>query len=124
MALFGEGTKGNDKSLMLELAKAQVKNELYEEQIANLNKQVDRLQEALVAATAPRAYEQIQMDKVEPNVPDPRREQKEIEDRVLKDYLESVEGPTFKDADDLVASLGAMIGINPGTDSLHSNSES
>ena len=121
---FLDGKKGEERSLMMELAKAQVKNELYEEQISNLNAQVNRLQEALVAATAPRAYEQIQMDKIEPNVPDPKREQKEIEDRVLKDYMEAVEGPTFKDADDLVSSLGALIGINPGTDSLHSNSES
>ena len=123
MALF-DGKKGEEKSMMLELARAQVKNELYEEQIVGLNKQIDRLQEALVAATAPRAYEQIQMDKIEPVVSDPKREQKEIEDRVLKDYMEAVEGPTFKDADDLVSSLGALIGINPGVDSLHSNSES
>ena len=123
MALF-DSKKGEDKNLTLELAKAQVKNELYEERIAELTAQVDRLQEALVAATAPRAYEQIQLDKAEPTPVDPEREKKKEEDRLFKEYLEQVEGPTFKDADDLIASLGALIGINPGQDSLHSNSES
>lgn len=121
---FLDGKKSEDKSLMMELAKAQVKNELYEEQILNLNKQVERLQEALVASVAPRAYDQIQIDKTEPATVDPKREVREIEDRVLKDYMEAVEGPTFKDADDLIASLGALIGVNHGNDSLHSNSES
>ena len=121
---FDWGKKGDEKSLMLELAKAQVKCELYEEQIVNLNKQVERLQEALVASVAPRAYDQIQMDKSEPSEPDTKRAQRDEEDRVLKEYMEAVEGPTFKDADDLVASLSALIGVNPGKDSLHSNSES
>lgn len=121
---FLDGKKGPERELLLELAKAQVKCELYEEQIANLNKQVERLQEALVASVAPRAYDQIQMDKVDTTEPDPKRAIKEEEDRVLKEYMEAVEGPTFKDADDLISSLGALIGVNPGRDSLHSNSES
>jgi hypothetical protein len=124
MAFDWGSKKGDEKSLMLELAKAQVKCELYEEMISNLNKQVERLQEALVASVAPRAYDQIQMDKVDTTDPDPKRAIKEEEDRVLKEYMEAVEGPTFKDADDLVSSLGALIGVNPGRDSLHSNSES
>lgn len=121
MAMFG---KGDTKDALMELAKAQVKCELYEEMITNLNKQVERLQEALVASVAPRAYDQIQMDKADTTEPDPKRAIKEEEDRVLKEYMEAVEGPTFKDADDLVSSLGALIGVNPGRDSLHSNSES
>lgn len=124
MAFDWGSKKGDEKSLMLELAKAQVKCELYEEQIVNLNKQVERLQEALVASVAPRAYDQIQMDKAEPSATDPKRAQKEEEDRVLKEYMEAVEGPTFKDADDLISSLGALIGVNPGSDSIHGNSES
>lgn len=122
MGLFDK--KGEDKNLLLELAKAQAKVELYEEQVRALNAQIDRLQEALVAATAPKAYDQMQIAKAEPMVPDPKREQREEEDRVLKEYLEAVEGPTFKDADDLVSSLGQLIGVNPGAESLHANSES
>ena len=122
MALFEK--RGESKDLTRDLAKAEAKVEIYEDMIAKLEQQVDRLQEALVAATAPRAYEQIQMDKAEPPKPDPKKDQKEEEDRVLKEYLEQVEGPTFRDADDLISSLGALIGINPGQDSLHSNNES
>ena len=122
MGLFDK--KGEDKNLILELAKAQAKVELYEEQVKVLNAQIDRLQEALVAATAPKAYDQMQIAKVDSSVPDPKREQREEENRVLREYLEAVEGPTFKDADDLVSSLGQLIGVNPGAESLHANSES
>ena len=122
--MFKKGVKEVGVNLELELAKAQVKNEIYEAQILELNAQVCRLQEALVAASAPKAYDQMLMARQEPPKPDPDRERKEEEERLFKQHLENIEGPTFKDADDLVSTLGALIGINAGSDSIHSNSES
>jgi multidrug resistance efflux pump len=116
------------KDFTIELARAQAQNEIYKEQIDKLEAQVERLQEALVAATAPRAYEQIQRDKLDAIPADPeiirQNKEREMENRLFRAHLETVEGPTFKDADDLIASLGRMIGVNPSATSTHSNDES
>lgn len=121
MAIFGKGDANN---LTLELAKAQVKNELYEERIGKLEAQIERLQEALVAATAPRAYEQILIDKAEPEVPSPEKLRKEEENLLFMKHMQNIEAPTFRDADDMIAALSGMIGVNAGSDSIHSNNES
>lgn len=112
----------------VELARAQAQNEIYKEQIVKLESQIDRLQEALVAATAPKAYDQIQRDKLDSIPPDPevvrQNREREMENRLFRAHLETVEGPTFVDADDMIASLGKMIGVNPSATSTHANNES
>lgn len=123
MAIFGKGEL-KQANLTLELAKAQVKNELYESMIVKFEAQIERLQEALVAATSPKAYEQILADKVEPSKPDPMKEQKAQEDELFRRHLENLEAPTFRDADDLISSLSGMIGVQTGADSMHGNQES
>lgn len=120
MAMFG---KGENPNLTLELAKAQIKNELYEDRIAKLEAQIDRLQEALVAATAPKAYEQILIDKSEPENKI-EKSRKEEENELFIKHMENLESPTFRDADDMIAALSGMIGVNAGSDSIHSNNES
>jgi hypothetical protein len=125
MALFNKDT-GRDAAV--ELARAEAKCEFYKEQVIKLELQVDRLQEALVAATAPRAYEQLQRDKIEATPADPetirQNKERETENRLFRAHLETVEGPTFQDADDLIASLGRMIGVKSGAESTHANDES
>jgi len=112
----------------LEFAKAIVKVELLQEENDRLRAQVDRLQEALVAATAPKAYDSMQRDKANQLelTPTPAQEkaqqERTEEQRFLKDYLENMEKPVFEDADDLVSSLGKLIGIAQA-EPIHSNSE-
>lgn len=112
----------------LEHAKVVVKAELLQEENDRLRAQIDRLQEALVAATAPKAYDAMQRDKMNQLelTPTPAqikdRQERTEEQQFLKDYLENMEKPTFEDADDLVSSLGKLIGIAQA-DPIHSNSE-
>jgi len=112
----------------MEFAKAVVKAELLQEENDRLRAQVDRLQEALVAATAPKAYDSMQRDKANQLelTPTPAQEkaqqERTEEQQFLKDYLENMEKPVFEDADDLIGSLGKLIGVsNP--EPMHSNSE-
>jgi hypothetical protein len=123
---WGKGDTGKDAAV--ELARAEAKCEFYKEQIVKLESQVEKLQEALVAATAPRAYEQLQRDKMEAIPADPetirQNKERETENRLFRAHLETVEGPTFQDADDLIASLGRMIGVKAGAESTHANDES
>jgi hypothetical protein len=117
-----------EKISPIEYGKALVKAELLGEEVERLRAQVDRLQEALVAATAPRAYAAIQQDKANQleltmtPAQEKARKDKEEENNFLKDYLENMEKPIFQDADDLVSSLGKLIGVTQ-PEPLHSNSE-
>lgn len=123
MAFF----KGEDKQVILELAKAQAKVEILTEELNKAHQQIDRLQEALVAATAPRAYQQMQMDKesefVDYEAFEKEKAKRKAEDQLLKIHLENLEKPIFNDADDLISSLGAVIGVNVGADSVSGNDE-
>jgi len=113
----------------MEYAKALVKAELLQEENNRLHVQVDRLQEALVAATAPRAYDAIQRDKANQleltltPAQEKLKKDKEEEQEFLKDYLENMEKPVFADADDLISSLSKLIGITT-PEPMHSNLES
>lgn len=112
----------------LEFAKAVVKAELLQEENDRLRAQVDRLQEALVAATAPKAYDSMQRDKanqLELTATPAQlkaQQEKEEEQDFTRNYLENMEKPTFEDADDLISSLGRLVGVAPA-DPMHSNSE-
>ena len=112
----------------IEFAKAVVKAELLQEENDRLRAQVDRLQEALVAATAPKAYDSMQRDKVNQLELTPTPEQlkahqdKNEEDNFLRKYLEDMEKPTFTDGDDLIGSLGKLVGV-ASPEPFHSNSE-
>ena len=112
----------------IEFAKAVVKAELLQEENDRLRAQVDRLQEALVAATAPKAYDSMQRDKANQLELTPTAEQlkaqqdKNEEDNFLRKYLEDMEKPTFTDGDDLIGSLGKLVGV-ASPEPMHSNSE-
>lgn len=119
-----------EKLSPLEFGKALMKAELLEEENKNLRAQVDRLQEALVAATAAKAYESMQQVKNDiktadsPEVLELRKRQRE-EENIMKSHLENLEKPLFDSGDDLISSLGKVIGYNIGTEeSQPGNSES
>lgn len=112
----------------VEYGKAVMKAELLEAMVTGLQAQIDRLQEALVAATAPKAYDSMQRDKVNQLelTPTPAqekaRQEREEEQQFLRGYLENMEKPTFEDADDMVSSLSKLIGIAQA-EPMHSNTE-
>lgn len=112
----------------MEYAKAIVKAELLQEENNRLHAQIDRLQEALIAATAPKAYDSMQRDKMNQLelTPTPEqikaRQEKEEEQNFLRGYLEDMEKPVFEDADDLISSLGKLVGVT-FPEPIHSNSE-
>lgn len=121
--------KKNGQISSIEYSKAIVKAELLTEEVERLRAQVDRLQEALVAAAAPKAYEALQQDKYRtPDLtltPEQLKIQQDNikEQNFTKNYIENLEKSLFNDADDLISNLGAVIGINVGAEPIHSNDE-
>lgn len=100
----------------IKYATAIVKAEMLQAENERLQKQIESLQEALVAASAPKAYASMQEAK---NIsPDPiltpqeiERRKKEIaEAEFWNKHIEYTEKPLFDNADELVNSLGRMIG--------------
>jgi predicted metal-dependent phosphoesterase TrpH len=113
----------------LEFAKAIVKAELLQEANDKLHKQIDRLQEALVAATAPKAYESMMRDKDEGLALQPtaeqlkKQEEKAEEEAFLKDYVDGMEKPTFADADDMISALSRIVGVAVAEEPVHANNQ-
>ena len=92
------------------------------EENSRLRLQVDRLQDALVATTAPRAYEDR---RAETNVPVDTDHAKKFrrEAEINAELLFRMEQPTFRDADDMISMLtGDADFMKPP--SVHNNSES
>lgn len=103
-------------------AEAQVK--AAQEEISRLRAQVDRLQEALVATTAPRAYEDRRIEQSTPlpvDTEESKRKRREAE--INAELLYRMEQPTFKDANDMIEMLTGSADFGK-TESLHGNSES
>lgn len=121
-------TKVAEQISAIEYGKAIMKAELLEDVVESLKAQVDRLQEALVAATAPRAYDSMQRDKANQLDLTPTdaqlkaSEERTEEQKFLSNYLENLEKPVFEDADDLISSLGKLVGVAP-PEPMHMNSE-
>ena len=101
-------------------AEAQVKAAIGE--ISRLREQVDKLQDALVAATSPKAYEDR---RAETNVPVDTEHAKKFrkEAEVNAELLYRLEQPTFRDADDMIAMLTGDADFMKSM-SVHGNSES
>lgn len=108
-----------------------VKNELLSqkgEEIEHLRKQVDRLQNAVLAVHHPEAYRSVRDDEfaaeaaIEPIGEEKRKETKEEND-IIKNHIENMEGPLFKDVEDMMDLLGKRVGI-PVESSVHDNDES
>lgn len=99
-------------------ATAIVKAEMLQAENQRLQKQIESLQDALVAASAPKAWASMQAAK--DIVPEPplttqqieRRKQELAEAEYWNKHIEYTEKPLFTDADELVNSLGKMIGYD------------
>jgi hypothetical protein len=125
--MFDRKLPTSDAISPMDHAKALVKVELLQEENDRLHKQIDRLQEALVASTAPRAYESMMRDKEDGLVLQPtaemlkKRADKAEEEEFLKEYVDKMEQPTFADADDMIAALGKIVGVSVSEVPVHTN---
>lgn len=89
-------------------------------EIKMLQEQINKLQAALVARESPWAYEHFEK-------PRPEGEEKKNkfvdEQRIMREYAQAVEGPLFTSPDEMLESLGSVLGP-PRSKSIHGNSES
>lgn len=98
-------------------------------EIGRLIGQVERLQDALVASSAPRAYEDRRNDQEDNEVPTEKEinaaKRRESAGKINAELLHSMEQPMFKDADDMFAQLlGPAMAEEMMSVSSHGNSES
>lgn len=131
MGLF-DGNKSELQARLLELEKqVAVKDELLNQKTAeveHLRKQVDRLQDAVLAVQHPEAYRELKDDEYLSThsegyleASDEAKKKQEYFNR----YLEEVENPTFSTVDDMLDSLKFLSGSsNLKSKSLHDNDES
>jgi hypothetical protein len=94
---------GKQPTEQLELVRAQVELEFLREENKSLKQQVEKLQDALVAASAPKAYDQILRDK---ELPETKEELEKRRDALkqyayIADYLEEMEKPSFESTDEM-----------------------
>lgn len=116
----------------------EAKLELLQEENERLRQQVKELQEALVASTAPAAYQQrIATRWAEEEKNDPEVVDRKEETKFMEQYVGEMEGATFKNPDEFVSYLSrggnrtlqdkletAVTMAPPTAVSLHGNSES
>lgn len=123
------GAKGEKVDLMT-YAKAIATSETLQEENKRLHAQIDRLQEALVASTAPRAYESMQNAKYNVEMTSSPEQMAKIKARrdegeFMAKYVEYQELPLFTDAEEMITSLGRNIDISVGDEPIHpGNTES
>jgi len=118
---------------------ALVKAEVLERENATLREQVAKLQDALVAATAPAAYERIVAEKARQEAPDVGNEELMKEIQATRRYISELEDPRgiFRSADEFMSFFkgGMSPGLHRGLEevattapeepeSLHGNTES
>lgn len=135
MGLFDGVSKDDLEARILQLEKdLAVKEELLtrsNSEVDHLRQQVNRLQDAIIAVQHPEAYRELKDDQLleegdvglESLGTPEERTKLTREAEVQRRYMEMVEGPTFRDADELYHDLGRMIGT-PENESIHDNSES
>ena len=111
-----------------EIARRDAECEHLRDEVAFLRSQVLKLQEALYAKESPVAYQQMKMDEATAEAPNHGLPEEEVERRmkeaeITRKYVNSLEDPMFKDAEDMVARLTQNVGA-PVPESVHGNDES
>jgi len=122
--MFGKPNKDQQAwiTLLAEKMAAAAQVKAAAEEIVRLRAQVDKLQDALVATTSPRAYEDMKSDQAVESNPDQTKKYKK-EAEINAELLYRLEQPAFKDADDMIAMLTGDADFMKST-SIHNNSES
>src|SRR3990172_12597494 len=121
------GGKGREE-LLIELAETKGENKALRSQVEFLQEQLRKTQDALIAKEAQEAY-QDQKAAEESARPVPlevseRREKMKKQMELEKNWLENMEAPLFKDADDMQAMLLPILNKPAESRSVHDNGES
>lgn len=135
MGLFN-GSKIELQTRILELEKqVAIKDELLNQkstEVDYLRKRMETLQDAIIAIEHPTAYRQLKDDQfaaqadlnAEPVDPEKRKEIENVR-KINQDWINGLEDPLFRDADDMMSMLSRRTGISDSTDvSVHGNDES
>jgi hypothetical protein len=126
---------GAKAELERELVFCKARLEAVEEQLKGadaradtLLQQVEKLQDSLISVRAPDAYRDQQLEKEGPQTPmSPElREKNRITQEFTTNYLNAIEGPTFRDGNDLddLATAGIVRFTDITPKSVHGNEES
>lgn len=125
------GKRDIERELIHAEAKGEALQTLLDSALADrveLQSQVTKLQDALVAAKAPEAYRDQQIereDQTQVPVSEERIEKNRIIQNTTEAYMNSLEKPLFQSADDLDALLArSLMRDQKGPASLHGNDES
>ena len=122
MAIFSKAKDQQILELLTEKLAAEAKALAAVEENTRLRSQIDRLQDALIASTSPRAYEDMKSDQAVQGEPEQAKKYKR-EAEINAELLWRMEQPAFKDADDMISMLtGDADFMKPK--SVHGNSES
>lgn len=105
------------------LAAAREALESKDKEIARLQEQVEKLQDALVSTTSPKAYDDRRADIATVPVDQEQTKKRRREAEINAELLARMEQPTFKDADDMIAMLTGSVDFGK-SESVHGNSES
>lgn len=121
---------GGEKVDLMAFAKAIATAETLQEENKRLHLQIEKLQDALVAATAAKAYDSMQAAKYNIDTKLTPEQEAEIkkqkqEGEFWSKFIEYQEKPLFTDAEELVFSLGKNIEVAVGSEPvIPGNSES
>ena len=126
---------GAKAELERELIFCKARMEALEEQLRGANArsdtlllQVEKLQDSLISVRAPDAYRDIQIEKEGPLTPiSPETlEKNRITKEVTEGYMAAIEGPLFRDGNDLddLITTGIIRDTDMVPESIHGNEES
>lgn len=112
--------KNKDKiniELILEPWKKQVK--FLEQKVASLESEKTKLLDAILSVKAPEAYKEMKEDQarasIEPELTEEEKRIAKIKQETIEKYMESLEGPLFKGAEDFDVWLNSVLA--PGIES-------
>src|SRR3970040_1997212 len=102
MALWGKDKVADQFVSLMTAQLEQLKDENQ-----HLRKQVEKLQEALIAKESPLAYRDLKADQAAVKDPDQDRN---AQTRLVQDFMSAREKDLFVDVDDLISALGQLGG--------------
>lgn len=136
MGIFGEGKKGQELDLALEMGKLTAsvehltrENEELKARCEKQQEKIDSLLDTVLAVEHPQSYQMIQDDRAvngeEPFFDDAQRQKFMEEQRIMADMRDAHEQPLFSNPDELRDMFHRSQGVPSQEDqSIHGNSES
>ena len=126
MAILGRGKE--EQALLVENAELKGELKAMHSQVEFLQEQLRKTQDALIAKEAPEAYQDQKAAEIaaRPVPPEQLAQRDKMKQQMALDkrWLEELEQPLFKDADDMQSMLLGILNKPAESRSVHDNSES